>query len=522
MNHRPIRVRLPKLSALLFAALTTCMLGLSCAPAFAVTADELLQVLRNKGIITEEEYKILSEGRPAPAAATGQKPPTKDQPKVEAKQEAGAPGKDEIVAKFKDGITWESADKGTMIGINGRIQADYRKFFGDDAIGADTFDVRRAYLGVRGTFWDDYDFKIVGDFAALSNAATSVCTGVSAGPPATCSGTTTVATASSSHLDEAYFNVRWWQAAQLRLGQFNAPISMEDIASDLFVDFNERSMGNPLVPGKIRGAMVHGAPVKGLYYGIAYANGAGKNANDTNQVVDDKTLLGRVAANFAEMAGNKNAVYHLGLGVTQGKIPVASAPSGRTEARGVTFFAPAAFTGQDVDRKRLVLEGALAYGPVKLQTEYMRVGFDGTSAAGVGFSRDINFYYGDLNWLITGEHYADAYSGSVFGRIRPKNNFKRGSGWGAWELGLRYSNWDGGDFTQTNPAGTGVIPAGGTNKADAWTLGLKWIPNPNTRFVLNYIETKFGSPLTVTPSAPGVATVTDKEKAITLRGQFDF
>lgn len=70
--------------------------------------------------------------------------------------------------------------------------------------------------------------------------------------------------------------------------------------------------------------------------------------------------------------------------------------------------------------------------------------------------------------------------------------------------------------------GTGVVPATGTSVADAWTVGVKWIDNPNTRFLLNYIRTNFDNTITVTPSAPGTPTQTDKESAITFRGQFDF
>ena len=93
---------------------------------------------------------------------------------------------------------------------------------------------------------------------------------------------------------------------------------------------------------------------------------------------------------------------------------------------------------------------------------------------------------------------------------------------GAWELGLRYSKFDAGDFKSSNASGTGVIPSTGTSVADAWTLGVKWIVNPNTRFLLNYVRTDFGNTITVTPTAPGKATQTDKESAITVRGQFDF
>jgi phosphate-selective porin OprO/OprP len=56
----------------------------------------------------------------------------------------------------------------------------------------------------------------------------------------------------------------------------------------------------------------------------------------------------------------------------------------------------------------------------------------------------------------------------------------------------------------------------GTNKAQAYTLGLKWLPNAYTRFMLNYVHTDFDTPIVA-----GDVT-TDEEHAITLRGQIDF
>ena len=92
----------------------------------------------------------------------------------------------------------------------------------------------------------------------------------------------------------------------------------------------------------------------------------------------------------------------------------------------------------------------------------------------------------------------------------------KGGGWGAWEAAVRYSSFDGSDFKTTNPAGTGVLPATSTNKADAYTAQLKWLPNGYTRFLLNYVYTSFDTPVTVN------TVTTSNEKAITLRGQLDF
>ena len=478
--------------------------------------EDLLNVLKAKGVLTEQEFNTLKNGREPKKSA----PATTD-----AKAKTDVPVKDEIKTSFKDGFVWESADKRNAIALSGRIQFDYRNFGGADALNADTFDIRRAYLGARGKFWDDYEFQVVGDFAGLSGSTASVCS------TPTCS-TTTVATTGSSHLDEAYFNVNWWKQARFRFGQFDTPFSLETLMSDRFIDFMERSWGSTfLAQGKSRGVMVFGTPTPGLYYGLAYTNHSGKNTNDTNNTADGKDVTGRLAANIAEMFQAKDAVYHIGAAFSTGHTAVGRAPSARTDARGITFFNPEPFTGNDVHRTRYGLEAALAYGPFKLQGEYVNANFSGTSAAGESYDRKINTYYLNFAWLLTGERYADAYANGVFGRLRPKNNFSpRGGGWGAWELGLHYTKWDGTDFPMLavgspNP-GTGVlIPTASSvpaNEAQGWSLGLKWIANPNTRFLLNYHLTKFGSPLTITSSSPSVTATTDDENAVMMRAQFDF
>jgi phosphate-selective porin len=67
---------------------------------------------------------------------------------------------------------------------------------------------------------------------------------------------------------------------------------------------------------------------------------------------------------------------------------------------------------------------------------------------------------------------------------------------------VRFTNFDAGDFAPS---------AGFTNKADAITVGLKWIPNTNTRVMLNYIDTSFDTPVNV------VGGQADDERAITMR-----
>lgn len=472
-----------KLKNLVAATLAGSFLMGFGAPAMADSTDDIINALIAKGVLTEEEGSLLMKGR------TGEK------------EAAENKKKSAVTAKFKDGISFESGDGENKMSINGRIQLDYRNFDTSEdttsaqANNADTFDIRRAYLGAKGTFLKYYDWEVTADFAGQSN---------------------------TSHLDVAYMNAKWWKEAQFQFGQFKMPFSLEERTSSRFIDFQERSFVNngSLVPGKERGMMIHGTPFTGVNYALAFSNGQGKNTNETDNREDGKDVIAHVDTNIAEILGNKDMVIHLGASYSQGDLPVAALSSQRTEGRGAQFFSTAAFTGSEVDRTRTGLEGAFAYGPVKFQTEWAKANFDGTSALGVSYDRDIEAYYGEVLWLITGENYADAYKGGKFDRIKPKNNFspeKGVSGLGAWEVGFRYSKFDASDFKTTangNPVGTGVLT--GTNEADAWTLGLKWIVNPNMRVMLNYVDTDFDTPVAI----GGVNE--NGEKAVTLRTQFDF
>jgi phosphate-selective porin OprO/OprP len=474
-------------------------------PACAASADDLLRLLKNKDVITQEEYDILADKR-------------------------GEEKKDEIKPKFKDGITFESGDGQNSFSVNGRAQLDYRTFSDPNVMDGDTFDVRRAYLGAKGKFWNDYTFEVTADFATTTGPTSTVCTN------AGCTSTAAVATQNSTSLDVAWFNVNWWEAAQFRFGQFKMPMSLEEQTSSRFIDFQERSFVNnsSLTSGKERGAMLHGTPLPGVFYGLAYTTGQGKNTNETSNRFDENGVVGRVGANFAEMFGIKDTVLHLGTSFADDDLPAAAASSQRTEGRGVTFFSPAAFTtaaNQDMTRERYQFEGAATYGPLKLQGEYANVNFDGRSALGVNYDKDIDAFYLAALWLITGEKYSDAYKDGRFDRIKPKANFVRPGkgGPGAWELGVRYSEFDASDFNIVSAAGalagSGIVvnsaTSATTNEADAYTLQLKWIVNPNTRFMVDWVHTDFETPLTITNSGKTVTNIND-EDAYTFRAQYDF
>lgn len=423
------------------------------------------------------------------------------QPKTE---KAGGENKstgNALYGGYKNGVVLEDGSGDWKISINGRIQADYRNFSPDNQTVANTFSMRRARLGATMDILKDFSMKVEGEYSAAATAMTY-----------------------------GYIDYKHWNAAKLRIGQFKPFYGLERATSTNLTDFQERSMADAMFGAMYdRGVMIFGEPVKGLNYSFAYINGAGTvdegNATATTNATaastngNGKDYSARLTGNIAEWASIKDTVIHVGGFYGQGKQAAGEAINPvLTEGRGVKFFMASAFTNP-VDRKREGLEAAFSYGPIKLQGEYIRVSYDGLGVNNRGMSSQ----YADLTWMVTGESYADDYRDSAFWRIKPKNNFAFGSGGlGALELGLRSSSFDASDFRTANAAGgvlLNTVPLLGkmTSKANAWTAGVKWILNPNTRAILNYVNTRFDTPVT-----PVGGRASNSEKAVTARAQFDF
>lgn len=411
-----------------------------------------------------------------------------DRVKEKGKSE-GAP----VYAAFKDGLVFEDGSSNWKLQLNGRVQADYRSYEPSEWKD-DTFSIRRARLGGTFSFLKDFAVRVEGEYANDNTGA---------------KGTTA--------LTYGYLDYTRWQGAKLRAGQFKPFFGLERAASTNFIDFTELALatnnGTIFNSTYDRGVMLFGDPLPWLNYNAYVVNGTGQNNDDVN---DAKDIGGRINANFARLAEIRNAVMHVGVSASTGSISSSSSTasmSQSTEAGGAKFFQIDGLQTTKADKQRWGLETALAYGPFKFQAEYIDANFDGKKGA-IAYDNDIQAWYADLNWLVTGESWSDSYKSGVFGRIKPKRNLDDKDGWGAFELGLRYSRFDASDFRAMLPAATATTAY--TSEAEAWTAGAKWILNPNARVVLNYVHTGFDTPIRVNRK------LDDNEDAVVLRAQYDF
>jgi phosphate-selective porin OprO/OprP len=160
---------------------------------------------------------------------------------------------------------------------------------------------------VKGKFAKDFKYEIVGNLP----------------------GTATV--------DVAFIDYAKYDQAQIRVGKFKQPFGLEQLTSSNNIDFMERSYVDQLAPGKKIGAMAFGEPKPGFTYaGSVFA------MNDTEQDAknDRASYAGRATLNFAQFAGNKDMIVHVGLAGFDSEYnitPANSSASGGATARG-TFL----------------------------------------------------------------------------------------------------------------------------------------------------------------------------------------
>lgn len=159
-----------------------------------------------------------------------------------------------------------------------------------------------------------------------------------------------------------------------------------------------------------------------------------------------------------------------------------------------------------------------------VQTEYFDIKVD---RKGQLSDPDFNGWYAQAGWTITGE--PRRYSAGTFDAPRPAKPFdlKKGT-WGAWELGLRYSQLDL-NYLAGAPGTAPVASAIRGGEQEIITLGLNWYVNNVLRFQAAFQDvsvdrlspggTAFGAG---TATLPAGAQVGQDFNIYSLRTQYAF
>jgi len=407
---------------------------------------------------------------------------------------------DSVIVKLDDGIHFKTRDGNFSAGINGRIQVDSQVNVTDqvsdptDPLSTtnkldDGVGIRRARMGVEGTFFKDTDYKFEYDFTRGN-------------------GTT------GAGVTDAYIRYNFSKPFSVKFGAFKEPFSLEEATSNRYITFIERNMiTNTFVDnlntykvgiganyGEERWQVAtslqtepvgnNGASNSATYIdstgAVVNPNGGSNRSNgsgDTNWEInlrasgmpwmESKTKFLHVGTSGSYVDVNNN--YQAGGAFNNGGISFASNPDTNVDRTNTlnTGNLSSSSKGLEADHFwRFGAETALVYGPFSAQAEYIQANINGKGYNG----NTLNGGYVYMTYFLTGESRAYKAKTGAWDRLKPNRNFDMKGGWGAWELATGYDAID---------LNSGAINGG---KQSTYKFGVNWYPNSHVRVMANYVH----------------------------------
>ncbi len=353
-------------------------------------------------------------------------------------------------ARWKDGLRLDSMDESISLKIGGRMQYDWAYFtqnsglekrIGSDLVNDSEF--RRTRFYISGNVTDRMEFKTQYDFSG-----------------------------GDADFKDVYFGLKKLPyVGNLRIGQFKEPFGLEELTSSNDITFLERSLANTFTPSRNAGFMIHNSSKDKR---MTWATGIFRQTDSFGDGLGgrDYNVTARVTGlPIYKDKGRK--LLHLGLAYTHqnyegNRIRFRERPESHLAPR---FVDTGMFTAQYGD----IIGTEIAYvdGPLSVQGEYVYARMEGSDA----FIKDSEFWAASLqaSYFLTGEHRPYKTSNGTFGHVKPKQNWGKDGGEGAWELAARYS------YLTLND---GWVKGG---RLKDLTLGMNWYLNPNLRMMWNYI-----------------------------------
>ena len=394
---------------------------------------------------------------------------------------------DERVAVTDKGLTLASSDGASSLKLRGLVQLDHRLFSGDNGLTNNSFVLRRARLISEGTFARNYSFQLVTEFGG-----------------------------SSVSVLDANFGINVSPALQFKIGKFKSPVGLEQLQSDSWTFFNERSLVTNLVPNRDLGVQASGDLAGGkVNYTIGIFGGLADGASTTNADFDnEKDVVGRLFATpFKNAVGSPVQGLTVGVSASVGREKTAAGRTGgyRTDGQQ-TFFSYATTTIADGRNWRISPQLDYRHGSFGLLGEYV-VSTVNVRPSATGAKQELQ----NKAWQIAVGYVLTGESSSSTGVV-PKNNFDFAQGtWGAFEVVGRYANLKIDDAAFPLFA----APATSANEASSFGLGLNWYLSKAVLFKIDYYRTNFG----FAPGAPavlGTPALRQNEQSFITRFQLSF
>lgn len=222
-------------------------------------AKSLEDILKEKGVITEADYKEVSKSKP-------------------------------INYKLGSGFTFTSPDEKFSLSLGSRLQARYSFFDKDDINGAaqdvSEWRVRRAKFWLSGhAYTKDLTYKVQVNF---------------------------VDSGSNKMLEDAFLNYKFVKEAQIRVGQDKVPFARQELTSSGAQQFVDRSSAtDAFKPGRDIGALAHGSLFGGILdYNLGWYGGAGQS---TVRTTNNNAIAARISVNpLGEMKYSEADLEHSG------------------------------------------------------------------------------------------------------------------------------------------------------------------------------------------------------------------
>jgi phosphate-selective porin OprO/OprP len=365
----------------------------------------------------------------------------------------------------------KSPDGQFSISPYGYVDIDYRAYKGDGAP-SDTFVVRRARFGFQGNYGSHFDYAILTDANSTTGAI----------------------------VRDVYLNVRIRPEFQFQAGQFKEPFAQETGIGATNLDFVERGLQSLLYPSAVTafrspGMVIHGDIGGGvMQYWVGAFNGRG---GVTANVTNEPDFVGRIRLYPWRKTKNEwLRQFALGGSIDHARSRGLSNDvsfSGTLPEATYTFFPQLRINGP-IER----YEGEFTYlkGPYALRGEYVQIqeqryGVGSETPGGLGFLTlpgiGAKAWNIGTTYLLTGEKRPENGTPRVnhplFGPDTPGG---KGRGWGAWELGVRYSgiqaNAPSANFL--NIFTPGFVP-GYDYHTDQFSFGVNWYLNYWVKYQFN-------------------------------------
>lgn len=357
------------------------------------------------------------------------------------------------LAETKGGVTIKTEDGRFEAKFGGRIHLDTNLPIDDDAdnieegVGEQRFDAffRRARMTLEGKAYG-WTYKFENDFAGQDASH-------------------------GSGFREMWIGTKLGPA-NVRIGQAKPYRGMEELTSSNEISFMERPFATST---SIYGSRQY---LTGLYLDGAGDNWgwgvSGYNLRAGSDTANETDGFGSSARLYFAPIKTDDSVFHIGL---TGSIdnPSNAKTVAASSARYAGRSGPSGSLSDTSTRDEQTTYGielAGKAGPFYAQGEYAMATFsEAAGAATAGNDIDVDTYYVQLGWLITGETKPYDAKKGVFKSPKPK------SASGAWEAKLRY------DVIETDQA----TP---DREVSQYIIGMNWYINPAVRMMFEYISGK--------------------------------